>query len=268
MVKQIPLLTASGSIPCQTVYSVGYDKPNRYACYSRWRGDEQKTTFYFRTHVKSGLTKEELDWFLEKVIPELVTPEYLKACKISELTQDEWLPLTEQISKNNVWDLHAFEKDVPWIKVVVKPKPGQTRTAWFALLTFLREPQEYPQHVKAAYRAYKNGLPVSSAWALSYLYQLSSGHSALACQYYRESFVEDIKQYSLKDKFKECAKRTDRASLNDIFGFKGQYYSGTCNSVLKALMNSDEAQEFVHLAWEPGHTEWILDYSGLKGDGY
>ena len=265
MVKQIPLLNGSDAISCQTVYSVNNGQPNRYACYSRWRVAEQKTTFYFRTHEKSKLTQDELDWFLEKVIPELATPEYLKACKISELTQDEWLPLTERIKDNIDWDLHAFEKDVPWIKVVVKPDTGQTRTAWFALLTFLREPQEYPQHIKAAYRAYKNGLPVSSAWALAYLYQFSSGHSALACQYYRESFMEDIKQYSLKDKFKECAKRTDQASLNYIFGFNRQ---GNHKNVLKALINSKKAQEFVHLAWEPGHTEWILNYYGLMGYGY
>lgn len=263
MVEQTPILTGSNVISCQTVYSVNNGQPNRYACYSRWSVAEQKTTFYFRTHEKSKLTQDELDWFLEKVIPELATPEYLRACKISELTLDEWLPLTKQIKVD--WDLHAFEKDVPWIKVVVKPDTGQTRTAWFALLTFLREPQEYPQYVKAAYRAYKNGLPVSSAWALAYLYQLSSGHSALACQYYRESFMEDIKQYSLKDKFKECAKRTDQASLNYIFGFNRQ---GNHKNVLKALINSKKAQEFVHLAWEPGHTEWILNFYGLKGDSY
>lgn len=263
MVKAISLMDGVNSIPCQTVYSIGANKANRYACYSRWAGTERKTTVYFRTHTKSGLTKEELDWFLEKVIPELVTPEYLKACKITELTQDEWKPVSDTVFKTNDWDQYSFDKDVPWIKAVVKPKSDQTRLAWFAFLTFLREPQEYPAHVKAAYRAYKNGLSVSQAWALAYLYQMASNHSVLANPYYNKSFMEDIKKYSLKDRFIECTKTSGRASLNGIFGFTGSQYNMSTRDILTPLLKKGEEWDFVSNAWEAGHTKWILMYKGL-----
>lgn len=171
---------------------------------------------------------------------------------ITSLDQKEWEGLYPEINESaGSWGCSIDQKtDYGLWKVVSTYNPKHhTRNGWFAIFTFLREVQEFPWIVTAAYLAAQKGVAPDEAWTVGSFFQISSGHSCLAASSYPNNCLAYVKQYHLKDRFKEI---NSRGSLNAVYALPktgAAERPGGYVSIFKHLQQDDKLKEWVTLGW-------------------
>lgn len=236
----------SASIDCKTVYAINGEPPGDYACYSRYKFvPGSKITNYFRIAKGAVISQEAIEWFKNELILNMVADEYLKVTTIEDLTLKEWKE-TAKIVNRNGWSVIGFDYEVPIWKVVSKQPKTTHRQGWFAFFTFLREIQEYPQIVEAAFRASKTGLTPSESWVAASLFQTHGGHTALYNAWIDiKDTADKAKKYSLADCFSKIHK--EGPNLNVGFGMTDKPISYL--NVYTKIQTDKWLKEFCSRAW-------------------
>lgn len=236
----------SASIYCKTVYATDEGLPGEYACYSRYKFvPESKITNYFRIAKTAVISQEAIEWFKNELILNMVADDYLKATTIEDLTLEEWKETAKTVGRNG-WDPVNVDYEVPIWKVVSKQPKTTNRQGWFAFFTFLREIQEYPQMVEAAFRASKTGLTPSESWVAAALLQDCGGHTTLWNAWIDiEDTANKAKKYSLAD----CFDKTYKIGLSLNLGFGMVSTNTTSRNVYAKIQKDKKLKEFCNRAW-------------------
>ncbi len=244
----------SASIDCKTVYAIDGEPPGEYACYSLYKFvPGSKITNYFRIAKTADISQEAIEWFKNELILNMVADDYLKATTIEDLTLKEWKKTAKTVSRNG-WGPVDLDYEVPIWKVVSKQPKTTKRQGWLAFFTFLREIQEYPQMVEAAFRASKTGLTPSESWVAAALLQECGGHTTLYNAWIDiKDTADKAKKYSLAD----CFSKIHESSLSLNVGF-GMVDKATAYQDVYAKIHKDKGlKEFCSRAWNDKTINYI-----------
>lgn len=238
-------------IPCKTIYAQDKDPFEVYACYSRFHKDlQEKLTILFRLSKRAKITTAEADEYVTRIIIPNIPEAYQKALVCKPLTKKVWQLITEKLQKRtSLWDNNYIDlEDVPWMVAECQTQAKDTtQQGWFALLTLLREPQEYPQFVHGMVRALHKGVSPDEAFCIGNFFHTGHGHSTLVSISYPKEFVEESKNYSILQCF---MKAHNGQGLNYAFEMKNKPYTPFERSSRQGILDSNkEALKWAMKGW-------------------